>query len=67
MDADLPPESVPLVELIGCPTRQYQPAWRIRPPEPRPPDRTEALHPNGWWYDTETGDLVSASARTSRR
>jgi len=26
MDADHPPETVPLAELIGCPTRRYQPA-----------------------------------------
>lgn len=60
MDTDLPPESIPLAELIGCPTRRYQPAWRIfpLPAEPRPPERTEALHPNGCWYDTETGNRI---------
>lgn len=60
MDAEFPPESVPLAELIGCPTRRYQPAWRILPPppEPRPPARTEALHPNGGWYDAETGRRI---------
>ena len=57
---DLPPDQVPLAELIGCPSRRYQPAWRIYPPpaEPPPPERTEALHPNGGWYDTETGHLI---------
>lgn len=55
----LPPAEMQSAELIGCPTQTYQPSWQVLPhPEPKPAERTMALHPNGHWYDLESGHLL---------
>lgn len=55
----LPPAELHPADLIGCPTQVYQPSWQILAvPEAKPAQRTMALHPNGHWYDLESGALL---------
>src|SRR5690348_15773031 len=65
---DVPhPAQVPVAELDDCPRQTYQPAWQILPDsEAPPPPRTIACHPNGHWYDIETGRIVLFLIEPSR-